>query len=214
MLQSVSNEGHRNQRSCISSCVSCGCMAVLAAFVILAIWIAHDFRVWQQCRIPLPNGYGSVIYMVRLNKILCAEYDRKIRVQTKSIHGRANWIPGDTAGCSPVNVYWYPAHGSKGPYLRFQDPMNEYLVDIHSGKALLIMRLGQRNAYAGEISTRYYRSNICAFGSTVEAEVDGRPAHKLESRVALRPGRYIGRISESYWRFIPSKESPEQQLPH
>lgn len=219
MLDSEPKENQENRRSCTFY----GCMGVLTLIVILAGLIASRFISWKQCRIPLPDGSGSVTYMAQRNMSICGEWKRKIRVDTNTMHSPAKWIPGDTAGGSPVNVYWYPAHGAKGPYLRFQDPLSEYLVDIRHGKALLIVRPGC-GAYAGEVLHRL--SGWDAFGPTstlvdgkwvvdndsVQVEVDGRRAHKLENWVASRPGQYIGCISHSYWRFISSKESPEQPV--
>lgn len=193
MLESGQVEYGRNRRSCTYY----GCAAVLAVSVIFAGWISSGFIVWKQCRIPLPDGSGSVVYMARLNKIICAEWNRKVRVETNSMHSPSKWIPSDTAGGSPVNVYWYPAHGTKGPYLRFQDPLSEYLVDIRHSKVFLVVRQG-RDAYVGEVLTRNPSNDISISGptwangkvidSTVEVavEVDGHPARlRASSSVIL-----------------------------
>lgn len=180
----------------------------------------------SQCRIPLPDGSGFVEYkVVRLKSSFCAEFDRKIRFETNKFRGQVRFIPGDSGGGSPVNVYWYPAKDGKGPYLRFQDCYNEYLADLVTGKTLLIVRNGKRNAFAGEIKTQWPESSISGpttvygdgLSPTVigeaEAKVDGHPARKLEAWVALKPGEYIGSISDGYGRFIPKKEAPEKPIP-
>lgn len=170
---------------------------------------------WEQVAIPLPDGSGSVYYMVQLQQSLCAEYDRKARVQTTRVHGKVHWLPMDTAGGSPVNVYWYPAERGRGPYLRFRDPLQEYLVDVSSGTTLLVVRVPGAGTYAGEIRSNRLSSSVSSMGSPprdVEVMVCDRPAHKLDSRIADKPGQYIGRVDESYRRFVSRGDAPEQQI--
>lgn len=201
-----------NERKGCRSCASYGCMGMTAVFLAMVLWIASGFVIWKQCKIPLPDGAGYVTYMARLNKIICAEWDRKVYIERTGVRRQTKWIPCDTCGASPVNVYWYPAHGRRGPYLRMKDPLWEYLVDVKHGTAMLIVRYSG-NAYVGELLKPFTGYEISDSGSETSVTVEGRPARKLESFVADHKGTYIGRINDGYWRFIPVKESPERTLP-
>lgn len=217
MLESGPNESRGNRRSCTSY----GCIAVLAVFVVLAGWIASGFVVWKQCRISLPDGSGSVVFKARLNKIFCAEWDRKVTLNTNRFRGVTKWMPGDSGGADPINVYWYPARNGRGPYLRFNDPIcGEYLADLEQGRTLYLLRDDTGVAYAGQIlAPRPHGSSNGSFGwSTDEngvpiALVDGCPARRLTGPIATQHGTYIGRIEYPFNRFVTRKELPEEALP-
>lgn len=197
------------------SCLRTGCALVLVGFLLMALWVGYPFLIWTRARIPLPDGSGSVTYMARLRKILCAEWDRKVRIDTKRFHGVMACVPFDTCGAWPVKVYWYSAANGRGPYLRFRDPLNEYLVDLKHGKTLYVVRTGG-NAYVGDISATGFRS----WGTTTDSDgkeegvtVNDRPARLLERSVASRPGQYLGRIDHPRRGFVSCKQKPEEALP-
>jgi len=194
--------------------IACGCIAVIVVFVALAGWIASGFFIWKQCRIPLPDSRGTIVYMAKLNKLPSAEWDRKVSIET----GRTQterWVPDDISGAEPVDVYWYQAEDGKGPYIRFQDPVWEYLVDLNHGATLLVQRYSNGSVYVGEILSprpRYKDTIDEATGEPIRT-VDGCPVRKLEHRVASTPGEYIGRIEYPYNRFVSAKEQPQKPLP-
>lgn len=210
MLSSENEQPQQGGRSCFSY----GCVTVVAVAVILAAWIGSGFVFWKQCRIPLPDGSGSVVYMAKLNRIMCAEWDRKVRLETKRFYGRDKWIPGDYGGADPVKVYWYPSKGNTGPYLRFSDPMWDYLVDLRRGTTLLA-EYRRDSATVGEMSSSWPKRSYVddEAKAQVVGTVDGRPVQKMESYVASQPGQYIGRIEYPFNHFVSSKESPEAALP-
>ena len=194
--------------------IAYGCIVVIVAFVALAGWIASGFFIWKRCGIPLPDKQGTIVYMAKLNKIPSAEWDRKVRIETDRIQ-TTQWVPDDISGSDPVDVYWYPVKDGKGPYIRFQDPMWEYLVDLKHGTTLLIQRYSNGSVYVGEILTprpRYRDTIDEATGEPIRT-VDGRPVRKLEHRVASTPGEYVGRINYPYNRFVSAKEQPQKPLP-
>jgi hypothetical protein len=178
-------------------------------------WIGSGFVVWKQCSIPLPDGTGSVVYRARLSKILCAEWKRQVCIQTRDVHGRCRWVPPDPGGAWPVKVYWYPAKSGQGSYLRFEDPISEYFVDLKLGITLLVERRVDGSVYVGEISSPRPQTRYVYRPGTTEGvyTVDGHPVRELETYVASRSGKYIGRIDYPFNRFIPESESPEQPLP-
>lgn len=207
----------QNQSTRRRQCCFCGCMVSVALLVLFAGWVVSDFITWRRCTIPLPDGSGSVVYMARLNKILVSEWDRKVCIEIKGIKSREMLMPDDGGGASPINVYWYPVKEGRGPYLRLVDPIFEYLLDIQHGTVLLVVRY-QGDVYVGEVRKQY--SGYSCRGPimdehgkisdpTVSVEVDGRPAHKLESSIASHLGVYIGCIGESYRGFIPKSAAPE-----
>lgn len=196
------------------SCALYGCAVPLILFILLAGWIASGFFIWKQCEIPLPDKHGKIVYMAKLNKIPSAEWDRKVRIDTNRIK-TVKWIPDDISGADPVDVYWYPAKDGKGPFIRFQDPMWEYLVDLNHGITLLVQRYSNGSVSAGEILTPrpLYRDTIDEATGEHIRTVDGRPVRKLEHHVASTPGEYIGRIQYPYNRFVSAKEQPQKPLP-
>jgi hypothetical protein len=205
-----------DQRAVVRKGISCfrfGCIVVIVLFVALAGWIASGFIIWRQCRIPLPDGSGSIVYMARLNKILCAEWDRKVRFETNTFPKRDRWVPGDPAGASPVNVYWYPAKGNSGPYIKLADPiLDECYIDLKHGTTLFVKNRENGNCFVGEMSstwpkTSYYEDQK---GNLIET-VDGHPVHKLDPYVASNPGVYLGRIEYPYNKFVPAKQAPEMK---
>lgn len=216
-MEPRSDEGRGNRRSCTYY----GYIAALVALVLLTTWVASGFVVWKQCRIPLPDGSGSIVFKARLNKIFCAEWDRKVTLNTKRFHGVSRWMPGDSGGAFPINAYWYPAESGKGPCLRFSDPIRgEYLIDFERGTTLYLLRDDSGVAYAGHISAPRPRgSSSGSFGWSTEdngapvALVDGHQAHRLTGSVARQSGMYIGRIGYPYNRFVAANGAPEQPLP-
>jgi hypothetical protein len=197
-------------------------MTVIALFVLLALWIGSGFVSWKHCTIPLPDGSGSVEYMARLSKTQHDVWDRKARIQLRSLPERFVWLPCDCLE-DPANVYWYRAEGEAGAYLRFQEPSWEYLVDLKHGRTLLVAREEQSgHAYVGELTPDKPETFITgptldvkgkAVDNTVEVEICGRPGRRLDSHIASKPGKYIGRIENTFSRFVPSTESPEAALP-
>lgn len=217
-----SKEPENMPRTKRRSCRSYGCMTSIALFVILALWIGSGLVFWKHCRIELPDGSGSVVYMARPHKDRSAEWDRKVRIETSLFHSIEKWIPCDpTGGADPVNVYWYPARDKSGPYLRFNDPIWEYLVDLRHGTALLMARHQNGSAYVGEVVPG--KEETMLSGPTMEdgkpldgsiiAEICERPGRRLESRIASHQGTYIGRIEYPFNRFVSSRESPETVIP-
>lgn len=186
-------------------------LAALAA----AAWIASGFVLWKRCTIVLPDGSGSVVYMARVHKIPFAEWDRKVRIETDRFPPTTKWVPDDTGGGDPVKVYWYPAQDHTGPYVRFQDPLGEYLVDMRRGVTLFIVSRSGKSARVAEMrsgkSALHYRDDP-ATGKIV-ATLNGRPIRRLEHRVAAEPGLYIGRIEYPFNRFVSAKEVTEEPLP-
>ncbi|MEN6521031.1 MAG: hypothetical protein ABFD46_07775 [Armatimonadota bacterium] len=208
-------EQERSERRKRWSCCQIGCGVAAVLFLIPVLWIGSGFIFWRHCRIPLPDGSGSIVYKARLNKILCAEWDRKVRFETSKFHGRERWVIGDPAGANPVNIYWYPATGNSGPYIKFVDPATaECYIDLKHGITLLFRtKHADGNSYAGELSSTWPK-----FGSTTDKQgyfletVDGHPVKMLPKWIASKPGVYIGRIEYPYNRFVPAKISPEQKL--
>lgn len=154
--------------------------------------------------------------MARLHPAACAEWDRKVRIETNRFHGRDRWVPVDTCGAWPVNVYWYPEKNGTGPYLRFRDPMySDYMLDLKHGTTLLMARNKAGIAYVGEISSPLTGMDYSEDYDTGEitGTVDEHPMYKLEHRVASSPGLYLGRIEYPFNRFVSKKEAPEQAIP-
>lgn len=192
-----------------------GCLVTTVIALLVIGWIISGFFLWKQSRIPLPDESGSVIYMARLRKILCAEWNRKVCLETSHFKGQTRWIPGDPGGAWPVNVYWYAQEGNSGPYLRFHDPDSEYLVDLQQGITLLMLRNNHGGIDVVEIFSASPRmgSIVNPMSGEEIRTVDGHRARKLGGRVASGQGIYIGRIEYPYNRFIPKQNAPEQALP-
>jgi len=209
MARNQTDDSARTRRG---SCVRYGCIAVAAVLLALVGWIASGFIIWKRCRITLPDGSGTLVYMARLNKILCAEWDRQVRFETKRFHGRTRWVHGDGGGDAPINVYWYPAEGGTGPHLRLREPSVECFVDLKHGTTWLVKSREAGACYVGEMSSTFPKTGWTedpTTGETVDT-VDGHPVRRLENRVAQSRGVYLGRIEYPCDRFLPAEESPEK----
>ncbi|MGI6294604.1 MAG: hypothetical protein ACOX3G_00790 [Armatimonadota bacterium] len=209
------DEANENRRRGRRVWMSRGRLVTTAIVLLLGVWLISGFFMWKQSRIPLPDGSGSVIYMARLRKIFCAQWNRKVRLETSHFKGQTRWIPGDSGGAWPVNVYWYAQEGNSGPYLRFHDPDSEYLVDLQQGITLLMLRNNHGGIDVVEIFSASPRmgSIVNPMSGEEIRTVDGHRARKLGGRVASGQGIYIGRIEYPYNRFIPKQNAPEQALP-
>jgi len=195
---------------------SWGCATAGIAVLALATWMGCGFVVWKQCRIPLPNGAGSVIYMARLRKIFCAEWNRQVCLETGGFQGKCSWIPGDSGGAWPVKVYYYPAVKGVGPYLRFVDPVSEYAVDLGNGTTLLLRRRVKGGVYGVPLTSSWPRRGSAthgATGATVET-IGGRPLRRLGYPLGRGPGTYIGRVEYPFNCFSPVEDAREEPLPH
>jgi hypothetical protein len=151
--------------------------------------------------------------MARLNKIFCAEWDRKVKFETHSSNGREKWIVGDPGGASPVNVYWYPATSNSGPYIKFVDPVfDEHCIDLKHSISLFVAKREDGNCYVGEMSNTWPQKDLIEDkkGNLIET-VDGHPVRKLDPAVASKPGVYLGRIEYQFDKFVPAKQSPEMK---
>jgi hypothetical protein len=153
--------------------------------------------------------------MTRLNKILCAEYDRKVRFESKRFHGTEKWLPYEFNGADTVNIYWYPETKGKGPYLRFFDNTYEYLVDLKNGKTFLMQREDDdKSCSVGELLSNKSKQRWTtdeATGDMVNT-IDGHPVRTLDPAIASNPGTYIGRVGWSSDQFVPKKEAPEEYI--
>ena len=184
---------------------------IIAVFLLcLVTWTGPEFFIWRKCKIPLPDGSGSVVYMTRWLKYPASIWERKVRIETTQFRGKHGWLEL-TRATYPVNVYWYPARKGKGPYLKFGDGSDESLVDLRNGTSLLVAHYiaGDDNPYVGEIKRGSSGYSISSSSNSNEVLLNGRPARKLDNYVASGKGTYIGRIQQSYSRFVSSKEAKE-----
>ena len=140
---------------------------------------------WSQCAIRLPDGSGRVVFLQRLSNPIVAEFDRKVRLQTKAFPRTTLDVPMDTCGCQPLDVYWYPAEGRNGPHLRFKDPANEWVVDLRKGN---VRRVDRRD---DEVFFECYDWDP---GSGFSQE-RGAAATRQTGSIARSRGRLLGSIT-------------------
>jgi hypothetical protein len=207
MNQQQPNEQQRRR----ISCTSIGCTAVIVLIVAFICLYIYD-HAWWQCKIPLPDGSGTIIYKTRQRHGPDPGYVRKLILDTNKYQNIEKWLPEDYPLIhSPVNVYWYPQKDAIGPYLRFQDPNHEYLVDIQHGSTLLMIRMKDGSCYAGEILDGFPHVYKPEYGDE-DINVNNRPAKRLPDSIARKSGEYIGRINKNYYGFTPAKEAPETKI--
>jgi hypothetical protein len=203
-----------NQKHHSISCIGIGCIAVVIVIAAFVGLIIKNFS-WRQCRISLPDGSGSIILKARLlREPSNPPFVRKISFDTGQFRDREKWLPCHYTDIgeklSPVNVYWYPKKQGIGPYIRFQDAYRECLIDIQHGITLLMIRMKDGSCFGGEIIDSY--PHVYKDEEAITAEINGRPAKRLPDSITTNPGKYLGRIKENYFGFIPSKEASEIKI--
>ena len=183
-------------------------LCLIANQVIIAWAMTH----WLSTGIKLPDDSGRVRFMVQAKSLHVAEFDRQIKVESKSFPSTTLIVPIDGCGAMPVDVYWYPADRNEGPYLRFIDPRNEYVLDLMHGGIRQVARIDGR-IYIGdctddlstwEIGNGYSRDGkeYIEFGGIAS------PVPKAAGLLAKSDGCYIGSITYSELRCQFKKTKP------
>ncbi|MHC4418830.1 MAG: DUF4190 domain-containing protein [Planctomycetota bacterium] len=88
---------------------------------------------WVECAIPLPDGSGQLLFMRRHIHPFMAEYDRKIRFETRAFNEISKPLPVNPGGRTKINVHWYPAGDGKGAFLQLKDRWGAYYLDLERG---------------------------------------------------------------------------------
>jgi hypothetical protein len=105
---------------------------------------------WQEYAIELPDGSGRIIFMRRHTHPFLAEYDRKIRFETKTLQGVIKPLRRNTGGKTKINVYYYERKNGEGPYLKLQDQYGHYRFDLgRGGKEILYFPSSLPKKYIG-----------------------------------------------------------------
>ncbi len=197
-----------------------GCIAVGVALVVVAVsfvlfvtWAATraddelasfdpEKEPWRPVQVPLAQG--SLRFEQRLAHPFLAEYSRRIVVSGQPEHQLD--MPFNPGGRTLINVYWHDAQGGQGPWVRHQEYMGHFIVDLGSKPPrpwLLCEHEGERFLVAGECS--WSRTN----------DEPWRPNGEHQPVPFSMPGRYLGRVDgrTSALRFVPAAEATEELIP-
>jgi hypothetical protein len=93
---------------------------------------------WVECAIPLPGDLGRIVFMRRHIHPFLAEYDRKIRFETRSFSNMVKPLGLNCGGRTKINVYLYPAGNDKGPFVGLRDHLGAYYLDLQRGVVISI----------------------------------------------------------------------------
>ena len=206
-----------------------GCLLVALGALVVLVWTARgigdaifdgmdDFdpeqQPWTECRIPLPEDYGDLVFLRRHIHPFLAEYDRKVRFETKLANGEEAWLMVNTGGLTRINVHWYPAEAGEGPWVKLQDHWGEHLADIGHGTTSTVFRV-DGHTFAGQLTTgdegygwvRNADGNLTARGGESKAR-------DITGTGPAGTGTYLGRLdgTDGPVRFISAAESPEQPI--
>ncbi len=179
------------------------CLYLIAGQVVIAWAMTH----WISTDIKLPDRSGHVKFMVQAKHHLVAEFDRQIRIETKSFPSTTLIAPIDGCGDTPVDVYWYPGNKQEGPYLRFVDPSQEYILDLKHGGIRQIARI-DGHLYVGKCTDDLSRWEVGGGGDdNIDFGDINSPVPKAYGLLAEGDGRYMGSITYSMLgcRFKKSK---------
>ena len=157
------------------------------------------------CKIPIPSEYGTLIFLRHgIHSSLSAyEYKLKFTVGPTTIE---RFIFSNRGGYTLVDTYWYPTDQQGGPWVRFQNQEDEYLLDIKEQRVLRILRY-KGHVFAAELSSGQEGMALVESGGRILISVGQRDAHEITSlSINSSPGTYIGRIEGKYYRlrFITS----------
>jgi hypothetical protein len=165
------------------------------------------------CTIPIPPEHGTLIFLRHGIHPSLTAYEYKLKF-TKGSTVLERSLPSNNRILTLVNTYWYPANQQGGPWVRFQHPEGEYLIDIKQQKVSRVFRYKGR-VFAGELSGGQDGIAIVESGGKILVSVGRRDAYEITGTpVGDSPGTYIGRIEGNYYRlrFITPSQSLEQRI--
>jgi hypothetical protein len=138
--------------------------------------------------IGLPDGDGQIVFLIKPAHPFLAEYERKIRFETKAFPKLTKQIQIDPGGdTTHREVYWYAKRGEKGPYIKFFLPKNssdtfspeDFIIDLDKGKIYRI-------SYEGGIGILEIR------GESDIVQIDENEKRELCKWLNQEKGQYIG----------------------
>jgi hypothetical protein len=165
------------------------------------------------CTIHIPPEHGTLIFLRHGIHPSLTAYEYKLKF-TKGSTVLERSLPSNNRILTLVNTYWYPANQQGGPWVRFQHPEGEYLIDIKQQKVSRVFRYKGR-VFAGELSGGQDGIAIVESGGKILVSVGRRDAYEITGTpVGDSPGTYIGRIEGNYYRlrFITPSQIPEQKI--
>ncbi|MEJ5309968.1 MAG: hypothetical protein WHX52_09360 [Anaerolineae bacterium] len=184
------------------ACVMLALLAVLAvggglAFLGLREWMQGqnwnpDDEPWIEVAIPLPDGWGQVIFLRQSAHPFLAEYNQKLRLELTGQPPVVVEMPMNVGGSTFTNVYWV-AEGVDGhATLQLIDHWGMYVVDLEDPPATALWL------------TRFegvWRLNGAAEKTDALLE-------------ALDDPEYLGCLNGKQWplRFVPASEAPEAEI--
>jgi hypothetical protein len=189
--------------------------ASIVMVIALALCIVARFAILRSMResatITLPGDAGTVTFVHERQEIIPSMdvgCDRKMIYCRPGQQIRSWKLPSDPGYNMRINVYWI-SNGDK-PFVRFEDPGDEYLLDLNANTLHLIVTV-QGVKYAGPMGDG--DTSIWAYGPADPSEqtwtvrVGKNPAVPLATIVSDANGVYIGEI----WcrRFTSAADSPE-----
>jgi len=145
---------------------------------------------WAEGAVVLPDGEGRIVLMCKPSPDKPGTTLRQVRIETPA-PGEVVILP-PCGAAARVHIYWYPREAGRGPFVRLQDPDGEYLLTLRGKSVARLLRI------QGETHVGVFVDGEGGYGWTkgpdgkVSATVSGKPASRLQGRLADTPGRYLG----------------------
>jgi hypothetical protein len=184
--------------------------------ILLAAGIAARSAILRSLResatILLPGDAGTVTFIRQRQDVISlvdVAYDRKI-VYRRPGHPARSWtVPVDAGYNMSVNVYWI-SDGEKS-FVRFDDPGDEYVLDLQSNTLYLLFPV-TGVLYAGRMDDGntghgWYGGIVDGNTAGLFVTVGKNRAVPLATLVSDPKGAYMGEIMGN--RFTLAKDAPE-----
>lgn len=85
---------------------------------------------WRATTIPRPDAGGALAFERKHIHPMLAEYERRLRLEQADGAAHRIELPPNYGGRTRINVYWHESSADAGPWLRLEDHVGRYVVDL------------------------------------------------------------------------------------